>query len=195
MLSLGLLLACSAQTDVAAPGPVSGVLSGTYSVEGITTPEGADAGRPIAGTLILVEQPNGAYTSSFHLRSSYPGPDGNVETEVIGQGQGLVEGRSLVGTADTQILTAAFPGIDAKFPFLARQYGPRVVSTTQAEFKADGSVTIEIQTHAAEGQDYVPTTTRMVGERSRPRGLAGFPAVGAERMARGVEGAAQPARP
>lgn len=183
-LLLGSPLACSPEREVAAPGPVSDALSGTYFVQGVTTPVGSEEGRPIEGTLILVEEADGSYSSSFHLRSTYPGPDGSVESEVVGTGQGLVQGRSLVGTAETQILTAAFPGVDAKFPFLPRQYGPRVVSTTFAEVEENGSVSIEIQTHAAEGQDYAATTTRMKGERARPTGVAGFPPVGAERRAR-----------
>ncbi|MGH0034942.1 MAG: hypothetical protein ACQGVK_07930 [Myxococcota bacterium] len=184
-LPLATQLACSPGGEPRSPDPITGSVSGTYAVEGVTTPVGADRGRPIEGTLILVEQGDGSYSSTFHLRSSYPGPDGNVETEVIGKGQGMVDGRSLVGTAETQILTAAFPGVDAKFPFLPRQYGPRVVSTTLAEFAPTGGVSIEIETHAAEGQDYIPTRTTLTGARARPTGVAGFPPVGAERMARG----------
>ncbi len=186
LASLSLLLlptSCSPARDTSTPSSLEGTLSGTYTVDGVTTPKGSDQGRPIEGIVILVEEEDG-YSSTFHLRSTYPGPDGNLETEVVGKGRGRVDGRSLLGTAETQILTAAFPGVDAKFPFLPRQYGPRVISVTRAEIMLDGTLSIEIETQGAEGQDYLATTSILTGQRTPPRGVSGFPAVGAERMAR-----------
>jgi hypothetical protein len=155
-------------------------LSGTYQMQGVTTVVETGDTRPIRGALILAQEGE-TYTATFHLETSFPGLDGDVDAEVIGKGTGLVNGDQLVGTAETQILTAMFPGVDAKFPFLPQLYGPRVVSKSVGVVGRDGSIELEIETHAAEGQRYEATRTSMRGERAAPRGVAGLPPTGAER--------------
>lgn len=157
------------------------VLSGTYRVEGVTTVLATGDSRPIEGSVILV-QDGDTYTATFHLSTTFPSADGNINAQVIGKGEGRVEGERLVGTAETQILNAMLPGIDAKFPFLPQMYGPRVVSTSVGELKPDGSIELEIETRAAEGERYANTRTTMRGSRAAPTRVEGFPPVGAERQ-------------
>jgi len=48
-----------------------------------------------------------------------------------------------------------------------REVGPRLVSTSVAEFFADGSIHIELQNQPASGEeDYLPTETTLVGYRT-----------------------------
>jgi len=188
------LLGAAALTcgDSGPEGAASPPPSGTYRVEGATVPLDAgptEAGRPIEGLVILVRDGE-RYTASFHLETVFPADEGLLRTRVVGQGQGRVEGADLVGTAETQILTGAVPDVDPRFPFLATQYGARVSSQSWARLGEGGRLEIEIETRAAEGFEYRATRTRLRGRPAPPRGVAGFPPVGAERMAR--SGAASP---
>ena len=56
---------------------------------------------------------------------------------------------------------------DVAFAFVPRQVGPRLVSTSVAEFFPDGSIHIELQNQpASEEEDYLPTETTLVGYRT-----------------------------
>jgi hypothetical protein len=172
LLPLALLSsACGEPSDRPSPGVSSQPppVSGMYQVEGTTTEVESGNSRPIRGSIIL-SQKGDSYSASFHLKTSYPGPDGNVDAEVIGTGEGRVEGDRLLGSAETQILPAAAPGVDTKFPFVAQLYGPRLVSESVATLKQDGSIVIEIENRGAEGEQYAPTRTRVSGQRATPRG-------------------------
>jgi hypothetical protein len=167
-LLLPLLVSCGAEeTEVAAPAPSREkplVISGMYRVNGETTPLDGSRARHIEGSVILAVEGD-AYTSSFHLLTNFPGPEGLVKAEVVGKGEGRVDGRRLEGTAETQILTAMFQGVDPKFPFLPQVFGPRIESTSVATIHEGGTITLEIENRAAPGQEYVPTRTTMTGER------------------------------
>lgn len=148
----------------AAPAP----FAGTFRVSGRTVEEASGASRDIAGTVILV-QDGEEYTASFEFETLFPTPDGgSSEAQVVGTGQGRLDGGELVGTADTQIILAQVPGVDADFAFLPRQYGPRITSESTTRLNDDGSLTIEIQSQAADGQEYRATRTTVRGTRISP---------------------------
>ncbi len=146
-------------------GPATEIsVSGTYYVDGLTVEESSGVEREISGSVILVET-EGEYTATFHLSTVFPAPGGAVRSDVIGNGQGLLEGGLLEGTAETQIVAAAIPGVDPKFAFIPRTVSTRIVSTTVGRIEDDGTLTIEIVSVPAEGETYVATRTSLRGSR------------------------------
>ncbi len=133
-----------------------------YRVEGTTTVKGTGMEREIKGTVILAQEGN-RYTSTFSLETTFPTEEGPIQADVIGKGEGRVEGTSLQGTAETQIVMASVPGIDSGFAFVPRYVGPRIVSTAMGQLEKDGTLLIEIESNPAEGEDYVPTRTTLRG--------------------------------
>ena len=166
LLGLVLLPACGEQPSVsAAPAEtVPASIAGTYQVEGITAVIGSDMRREISGTVILAQE-GSTYTATFDLDTDYPGPDGALPADVIGTAEGTIEGSVLAGTAKTQIVASRIPGIDPGFLLVPPSFGIRVVSTAQGEIKPDGSIEFQLENRAAEGEEYVPTRTRVTGVR------------------------------
>ncbi len=151
--------------DVAAPiDPVP--ISGLYDVRGTTrATQGPGDERRIAGTVVL-KQDGDSYTATFKLDTTFPGVDEPVQADVIGNGEGSIEGRTLRGTTQTQLVVSTVPGIDTDFAFVPRIVGARIVSTAVTEIAPDGSVVIELENQPAEGElDYLPTRTRLTGHR------------------------------
>jgi hypothetical protein len=176
-----LLQACGEappRPDVAAaidPVPISGL----YDVAGFTRPvKGPDRGRKIAGTLTLQEDA-GHYTATFKLETTFPGAEDPVQADVIGSGDGTVDGRTLRGTTKTQLVVSTVPGVDTDFAFIPRMVGARVVSTSVTVINPDGSVVIELENRPDEGDDYTPTTTRLTGHRVADSALAAARAINA----------------
>ncbi len=169
-VSAALLLACSdrdsAPPDVAAPiDPLP--ISGLYDVSGVTRAVAAGPGeeRHIAGTVIL-RQNGDSYTATFKLDTTFPGVEDPVQADVIGSGEGSIEGRTLRGTTQTQLVVSTVPGIDTDFAFVPRIVGARVASTAVTEIAPDGSLRIELENQPAEGEeDYLPTHTTLTGRR------------------------------
>jgi hypothetical protein len=140
-------------------------ISGLYDVRGVTVPiEGGSEGRPITGTVIL-KQDGASYTATFKLDTTFPGVEDPVQADVIGSGEGTIEGRTLTGTAQTQLVVSTVPGIDTDFAFIPRIVGARIVSTAVTEIHPDGSLVIELENKPAEGEDYRPTRTKLTGQR------------------------------
>ena len=151
--------------DVAAPiDPVP--ISGLYDVRGTTrSTQGPGDERRIAGTVVL-KQDGDSYTATFKLDTTFPGVEDPVQADVIGNGEGSVEGRTLRGTARTQLVVSTVPGVDTDFAFVPRIVGARVVSTAVTEIEPDGSLVIELENAPADGEhDYLPTRTRLTGRR------------------------------
>ncbi len=177
----GLLTACGSETDPAVPTPEPGAadaISGLYKVTGVTVEQESGDEREIAGTVILAQQGD-RYTVTFDLTTQFPTPSGPVQSDVIGQGEGSVDGEILEGTAETQIVAASVPGVDSKFAFIPRQVSARIVSTTVSRVYADGSVSIEIESQPVEGQQYAATRTSLKGERIATRAAGALPEVAA----------------
>jgi hypothetical protein len=176
LLGFGLLLAaaCERTADVASPPPsgASGappVLSGMWNVEGVTLEKASGRTRQIAGTIIL-SQEGARYTSTFDLDTTLPGEGGPVHANVIGEGEGTVEGgRTLTGTTNTQIIVSGAPNVDPGFAFVPRRVGTRIVSTTKAELADDGTITIEIESEPAPGETYASTRTTLKGSYAQPQ--------------------------
>lgn len=151
--------------DVAAaidPEPISGL----YEVRGTTQPlEGAGEKRRIAGTVIL-RQDGSSYTATFKLDTTFPGASEPVQADVIGNGEGTIDGRTLTGTTKTQLVVSTVPGIDTDFAFVPRIVGARIESTAVTEIAPDGALVIHLENHPGEDEvDYIPTKTRLTGKR------------------------------
>jgi len=164
------LLGCG---DPASPPDVAAAvdaqpISGRYEVRGVTRPLRGPKGqeRRIAGT-VLLRQEGDAYSATFKLDTTFPGAAEPVQADVIGSGEGSVEGRTLRGTTKTQLVVSTVPGVDTDFAFIPRIVGARIVSTAVTEIAPDGSLVIELENQPAEGEeDYLPTHTRLTGQRT-----------------------------
>jgi len=154
--------AASATAESRAPEPSA--FSGTYRVSGRTIEQQSHRGRDIDGTVVISQQGEG-YTASFKLTTLFPTVDGPTEAQVVGTGSGSLQGDELRGVADTQIILAQVPGVNADFGFLPRRYGPRIRSQSVSRIDESGSITIEIENEAAEGSTYGGTRTTLRGAR------------------------------
>ncbi|MEX2208471.1 MAG: hypothetical protein WEF50_19810 [Myxococcota bacterium] len=155
----------AATTDVAAAAPAT--ISGTWKVEGITVEKASGTTRQISGTIILAEE-GGAYHSTFDLSTTFPSEGGPTHADVIGEGEGTVEGRNLAGTARTQIVVAGTPNLDPAFAFVPRRVGTRIVSTTKGTLAEDGTISLEIESEPAPGETYAATRTTLKGSFAAP---------------------------
>ncbi len=170
-----LLLACSGASDPAADVAAAPIeITGRYEMSGVTTTPGSDQKRKIHGTIVLQEKDD-AYTASFEFKTNFPGEGPPVDADVIGVGEGMIVGRTLAGTAKTQIVVSSVPGLDTGFAYFPRLVSARIVSNSVGEFQDDGTLHIEIESKAAEGElDYQSTRTKMRGKRIGGIGAEGF---------------------
>ncbi len=139
-------------------------VSGRYEMSGVTTTPGTDQKRKIHGTIVL-EEVGGKYKAGYQFKTNFPGEGPPVDADVIGVGEGGVLNRQLSGTARTQIVVSAVPGVDTGFAYIPRLVSTRIVSQVTGEFGAEGALVIEIESQADEGEDYQSTRTRMRGKR------------------------------
>jgi hypothetical protein len=139
--------------------------SGTYRVSGKTIEKGTTNSRPLDGMIILVQEGD-AYTATFDLQTELPTPEGpSARAQVVGKGDGAVKEDGLEGTATTQIVWAAVPGVDSQFAFVPKRFGPRLASESKARLQPDGSILIEIDSKGVGGSRYTPTHTTLRGIR------------------------------
>jgi hypothetical protein len=164
-------LACGQAERPEADAQVAVPISGRYDVKGGTVDIEGGHRREIAGQVVLTET-GGAYTATFHLNTTYPGAEEALPAEVIGKGEGTVEGRTLRGSAETQLVMATVPGVDPGFAYVPRMVSTRIQSTTMATVANDGTVSIEIENRPAPGEDYAPTKTTLKGRRVSGAGVA-----------------------
>jgi hypothetical protein len=170
-LVVGLALAACGQEAGeqagAAPEPTGPAqVAGMYKVKGLTTVIGTDNSREISGNVILA-QDGASYTATFDLETMYPGPDGEVPAEVVGDGEGTITGNKLDGTLRTQIVSSRVPGLDPHFTLVPSTFGVRVVSNGTGELKPDGTLEFTMENRGAEGEDYIPTRTVVKGVRAK----------------------------
>jgi hypothetical protein len=167
-------LACGSAPEPAEPDAAAREalpIAGMYSVEGVTTETATGHQRKLAGTIILAEE-GPRYTATFNLTTTYPGGDQALPAEVIGKGEGTIDGRKLEGTSHTQLVVATVPGVDPGFAFIPRMVSTRIVSTSVTEIAPDGTVEIELSNQPEAGEDYSPTRTQLHGRRVSAAGLA-----------------------
>jgi hypothetical protein len=140
-------------------------IPGMYHVEGATVDKASGERRDISGTVILAVEGD-EYTATFHLATNFPGSGTEpVAAEVIGRGEGKVEGRTLKGTAHTQVVVASVPGVDPNFAFIPRQVSTRLISDSVTTISRSGSVVIRTDSRGEEGEHYSPTMTTLKGQR------------------------------
>jgi hypothetical protein len=167
LLTLPLFLACNAPETSETPPVDAGppeLISGRYEVSGVTTVVGSNEKRKIAGTVILV-QDGDTFTATYELKTQFPSEGASTEADVIGHGWGSITGRTLDGTAETQVVISAVPGIDTGFAFIPRTVSTRIVSTSLGTLEPDGSISLELENRPGEGEQYLPTRTRLTGVR------------------------------
>ena len=175
-LAGALLLACGqpqaddASVDAAPPSAVP--LTGTYQVSGTTVDKATGAERGVSGTIVMKAEGD-SYTTTFSLNTTLHGAGEPQKAELIGQGEGSIDGRTLVGTAETQLIVALVPGVDAGFGMLPRVATARILNSSEAQFEADGKVRIQIESEPAPGEEYSPTKTTLRGRRVADVGLGG----------------------
>ena len=101
-------------------------------------------------------------TATFHLATTFPGSGTDpIAAEVIGKGEGRVEGRKLTGTAHTQVVVASVPGVDPNFAFIPRQVSTRLISDSVTTIARNGAVVIQTESRGEEGEHYAPTKTTL----------------------------------
>ena len=169
-----LALACDSGPAAKPPPPPSveaAPIAGMYEVKGTTVTLESGHTREIAGTVILADE-GGHYTATFNLTTTYPGADQAMPAEVIGKGEGTIDGRTLMGSAHTQVVMATVPGVDPGFAFVPRMVSTRIESKTITQIASDGSVSIEIENTPAPGESYAPTRTTLRGTRVSAGGIA-----------------------
>ena len=114
--------ACGPEAEPGAEGEASFVpapISGMYEVSGVTVVTQTGDKREISGKIILAEDGD-AYIATYSLTTLYPMGAENLPAEVIGKGEGVIDGRRLEGTAATQLVIAMVPGVDPAFAFVPR---------------------------------------------------------------------------
>jgi len=139
-------------------------LSGLYEVSGRTVDKATGAERNLAGTVIVAAEGE-SYTATFNLNTTILVQGDPRRAELIGKGEGRVAGRTLDGGAETQMIVALVPGVDAGFGMLPRAATTRILNQSKATIGDDGSVRIEIESEAAPGTEYAPTHTTLRGRR------------------------------
>lgn len=167
--SLASLVACGAPE---APQQVAEVeegeevpIPGLYRVAGATVDKATGEKRDISGTVILALEGD-EYTATFHLTTTFPGTGADpVSAEVIGKGDGTIEGRTLTGVAHTQLVVATVPGVDPNFAYIPRHVSTRLISDSITTIARDGSVVIQTDSRGEPGEDYSPTRTTLRGSR------------------------------
>lgn len=137
--------------------------AGRYDVKGTTVDITSGDTRRIEGTMVLTLK-DGVYSTHADLSTNFPTQGGAIRADVIGSGEGRVEGAVLSGTAETQLVMQTVPGVDTAFAFIPRRVGPRIVSTWSARWVNDVLV-VELSNQPAEGETYSPTRTTLRGTR------------------------------
>jgi hypothetical protein len=168
-----LVLGCGGQDAQLAEDQIEATpIPGRYEVRGSTVAIESGHKRDIAGIIILSEEGE-RYTATFDLATTYPGAEAALPAQVIGKGEGTIDGRTLRGTAQTQLVMASVPGVDPGFAFIRPQVSTRLISKTVATIAPDGNLSIEIENQPAEGEDYAPTRTTLHGSRVSALGIGG----------------------
>ena len=171
--SLVLLVACQRDDEAARATPDVGsappaLISGTWRVDGVTVEKASGKTRQISGTIILAEE-GGKFRSTFDLETTLPTEGGPTHADVIGEGEGSIDGRKIAGTSRTQIVVAGAPNIDPSFAFVPRRVGARIVSSTKGTLADDGTISLEIESEPAPGETYAATRTTLTGSLIEPR--------------------------
>jgi hypothetical protein len=60
---------------------------------------------------------------------------------------------------------ASVPGVDTAFAFVPRMVTTRIVSRVKGSLLEDGTISLEIESAPAQGEQYIPTRTVLIGRR------------------------------
>ena len=164
LLSALLWLVAASPAGAEDPAPAADPFSGTYDVKGLTVDQKSGDTRVIQGHVVLTLK-NGVYAAAAELETQFPTHGGPMRTDVIGTGEGKLEGGVLRGTAKTQLVIQTVPGVDTNFAFIPREVGPRIQSSWTARLQRDGTLVVELSNRGEQGEVYSPTKTTLKGTR------------------------------
>jgi hypothetical protein len=172
-VTAALLAACGereAPPPAAAPAEAT-PLAGAYEVAGTTVDKATGSERGLSGRMV-VSTHGDAYSVTFELTTTLVGSGEPQRAQLIGNGDGTIDARTLTGTAQTQLIVALVPGVDAGFGMMPRGVTARLQSV--ATIAPDGFVEIEIESDPAPGEtQYAPTRTTLRGRRLPTTGIGG----------------------
>jgi hypothetical protein len=148
-------------------------LAGAYDVAGATVDRATGSERGLSGRLV-VSTHGDTYDVTFELSTTLVGSGEPQRAQLIGNGDGTIDARTLTGTAQTQLIVALVPGVDAGFGMMPRGVTARLRNRSVATIAPDGSVEIEIESDPAPGEtQYAPTRTTLRGRRLPTTGIGG----------------------
>lgn len=164
--AFALLVASSAQAadapDVAAKEPR--YIGGRYQVHGTISVKDTGENRAIGGTLIL-DQRGPEFRTTYQLRTRVRTKDGLVRADVIGRGDGKVEGDKISGTAESQLITATVSGAHGATPYLPRLIGPILRQDASGSVDEHGVIRFELDYTPVEGGPTETSHIVLYGER------------------------------
>jgi hypothetical protein len=146
--------------------PADDPWSGTYEVTGLTVDQRTGDTRRLDGRIVLTRRGD-VWKAAAELETEYPTHGGALRSDVIGTGEGRLEGDRLVGTASTQLVMQTAPGVDTDFAYVPRVVGPRLVSDWSARLAPDGTLLVDLSNRGEAGEEYSPTRTTLKGRRVR----------------------------
>ncbi len=126
-------------------------IGGRYQVHGSITIKGTGERRAIGGTWIIDQQAD-SYRSTYSLVTRIKNADGKlVRADVIGRGEGRVQGNRIEGTAESQLILASIGGAYGATPYLPRRLGPVLRQATRGTIDEEGYLRIELDYEPVEG--------------------------------------------
>jgi len=148
-------------------------LAGAYEVAGTTVDKTTGSERGLSGRLVVSTEGD-TYGVVFDLTTTLVGSGEPQRAQLIGHGDGTIDARTLTGTAETQLIVALVPGVDAGFGMMPHGVSTRISNRSLATIAPDGSVEIEIESDPAPGEtQYAPTRTTLRGRRLLATGVGG----------------------
>jgi hypothetical protein len=148
--------------DVAAP--EERYIGGRYSVQGSITVKDTGEKRAIGGTLIL-DQRGPEFRTTYQLRTRVRTENGLVRADVIGRGDGRIDGNRIEGTAESQLITATIGGAHGATPYLPRRIGPILKQQANGSVDEHGVIKLELEYTPVPGGPVETSHVILYGER------------------------------
>jgi hypothetical protein len=142
-------------------------IGGEYEMHGTITVTATGETRAIAGR-VIVDQRENEYRTTYRLRTRVQTEEGLRGADVIGRGEGRIEGSKIEGEVETQLILATVPGAYGGVPYIPRRYGPVLKSRTAGTVDEHGVLSVELDYTPVEGGPPNATHIRLRGERKQP---------------------------
>jgi hypothetical protein len=139
-------------------------IGGRYAVQGTITVKDTGEKRAIGGTLIL-DQRGPEFRTTYQLRTRVRTEEGVVRADVIGRGDGRVDGDRIEGIAESQLITASIGGAHGATPYLPRRIGPILRQHARGSIDEHGVIKLELDYTPVEGGPTETSHVVLYGER------------------------------